>query len=669
MCYIQLTRVSQGGTRVSEYRSRACASLIPANEGCKLELDEYRMMNMKKKVSPRFLSKNNPNFYKNIFLYLAVGFLMLWVLSQIKIEPQKSTPVIPFSQVVADIEAKKIQSVVVDNDTLQLQYKDGAAVATSYKESGQSLMTAFKDAGLDNPTQLVEITFKNQDGTIFWSGLLGNLLPIVIMVVFFIILIRQAQKSSGSILSFGRSGAKMFMRDQSRTTFANVAGVDEAKQELQEVVDFLKNPDKYRKLGARIPKGVLLVGPAGTGKTLLARAVAGEANVPFFSMAGSEFMEMLVGVGASRVRDLFQNAKKASPAIIFIDEVELIGRHRAMNVFSSHGEQEQTLNQILVEMDGFEPSVSVIVLAATNRPDLLDPALTRPGRFDRRVVLELPDLVGRKEIFKIHMNGKPMASNLNLDKIAKRTVGFSGADIENMLNESAILAARNGASEISNSDLEEAATKVKLGPARQRIQSDEDKKITAFHEAGHAIVASSLTHMDPVHRVSIISRGIALGYTEINPEMDRSHQTKTRLLEQITTLLGGRAAEELIFNEMTVGAGSDLETASRLARKMVSDFGMSGLGPLSFPKGDASEGLMGGFQTEGSSYSEEMMARIDNEVKKIIDDSFKKAQEILLAKRVKLDLVGEELIKKETIDGDEFLELIAESPAGEIQEL
>lgn len=612
---------------------------------------------MKSKI-PKINPPKNSKLFRDLAIYFVVGLLILWILSGLNFSPGSQTPTIAFSQVVTDLAEQKVAGITVEGDKLLVKLTDGSE-AISYKDPTQSLLTQLKDAGTALDLKNVEIINQSQEIGAFWAGLLSNLIPVGLTLVLFLFLIRQAQKSSGNILGFGRSTARLFNRETNRVTFADVAGVDEAKQELTEVVDFLKHPEKYRKLGARIPKGVLLVGPAGTGKTLLARAVAGEANVPFFSMAGSEFIEMLVGVGASRVRDLFQNAKRAAPSIIFIDEIESIGHQRGLNPLSSHGEQEQTLNQILVEMDGFEPSVSVVVLAATNRPDMLDPALTRPGRFDRRIVLELPDLSGRKDILKIHMKGKPFVPDIDLDKMARRTVGFSGADIENMLNEAAILAARVGQSEITNADLEEAATKVKLGPARQRAQSEEDKRMTAYHEAGHAIVAANLPHMDPVHRVSIISRGLALGYTEINPEIDRFQQTKTRLLEQIVTLLGGRVAEEMIFNEMTVGAGSDLEKASMIARRMVTDFGMSDLGPLTFSEHPYSpEGGSFNFW-EKPQFSEDMSGKIDQEVKKFIDRSYQKAKEILTGQKAKLELVAGELLRKETIESEDFQKLLS----------
>ncbi|MCA9390406.1 ATP-dependent zinc metalloprotease FtsH, partial [candidate division WWE3 bacterium] len=449
-------------------------------------------------------------------------------------------------------------------------------------------------------------------------------------------------------------------KDMPQVTFKDAAGVDEAKQELAEVVDFLKHPVKYQKVGARIPRGVLLVGPAGVGKTLLARAVAGEAGVPFYSIAGSEFMEMFVGVGASRVRDLFETAKNSAPAIIFIDEIESIGRHRGAGASSSHGEQEQTLNQILVEMDGFTPNAGVIVLAATNRPDLLDPALTRPGRFDRRVMLELPDIEGRKEILEIHQKGKPISHEVSMEKLARRTVGFSGADLENMLNESAILAARDDRNEVTTKDLEEAATKVKMGPSRKRLQSDEDKRMTAYHEAGHAIAAHYLDNMDPVHRVSIVARGAALGFTMIPPKEDRYNQTEQRLLDNICALMGGRAAEEIFLKTMSVGASNDIERATQTARDMVVRYGMSSIGPRALP--DDEQTNVGVWSMEKPiKYSDALMAQIDSEVNRIIKEQYERAKEILHQHRSDIEKVVDELMKSETLESDEFEALLADS--------
>lgn len=447
----------------------------------------------------------------------------------------------------------------------------------------------------------------------------------------------------------------------SKITFKNVAGVDEAKQELQEIVDFLKNPQKYVKLGARSPKGVLLVGPAGTGKTLLAKAVAGESNVPFFSIAGSEFMEMLVGIGASRVRDLFATAKKSAPAIIFIDEIDAIGRARSVSGMQSHDEREQTLNQILVEMDGFAPNDKVIVMAATNRGDLLDPALLRPGRFDRRVLVDYPDLEGRKEILAIHATGKPFNKDVVWDKVARRTVGFSGADLENMLNEAAIYAARQDKTSISMSDLEEAATKVKLGPEKKRLQSDLDKKITAYHEGGHAITTHFQEGTDPVHRISIVSRGMSLGHTLTPPSSDRLHYTKSRLEAMIVMMLGGRAAEEVVFKEITTGASNDFGQATRIAKAMVVDYGMSELGPINYgPNQDITEW---GASYQQNTVSEETLSKIDAEVKKIIDACYKKSLKLIKEHRAQLDKVAEELIMHESMDEDEFEALVGKKKA------
>lgn len=558
-------------------------------------------------------------------------------------------PTIPLSQVIADVKSNKVSSITVTENKLSILYKNKTH-AQSYKEPSADIYSILKNANVD-PSK-VNISVKDDTGVATWINVLTSFLPIVLMIAFFYFIFRQARGAQESIFSFGSSKAKAFNKDFPNTTFSDVAGIDEAKQELTEVVDFLKNPGKYHAMGARTPKGVLLVGPSGTGKTLLARAVAGEARVPFFSIAGSEFMEMLVGVGAARVRDLFLTAKKSQPAIIFIDEVDAIGRQRGMGIMGGHDEREQTLNQILVEMDGFTPTEQLVVMAATNRPDVLDPALVRPGRFDRRVVVTYPDIEGRKAILAIHSRNKPFEKDINWERVARRTVGFSGADLENMLNEAAILAARLNKKAIDNSDIEEAATKVKLGPEKRRLQTDEDKKVTAYHEGGHAIVSYSMPHADKVHRISIVARGLSLGHTMIPPAQDRVHETKTRLLEQIAVMLGGRAAEQLVFNEFTTGASNDIEGATNLARTMVIDYGMSELGPISF---DTEKRSM---MYENSSISENMQAKIDTEVKRLMDEGYKKALAILEKNRHQLDKVAERLVKKETIDGDEFDEIM-----------
>ena len=586
---------------------------------------------------------------KNVFLWLMILFLVGSLLFSLR-DVNNLYPNKPLSSILSDVKKGNVSKIEVSDSKLLVTYKDGKII-TSHKEPQDGIYQIFQNSGVDPKT--VEVEVKDSSGGVIWLNILSNILPLVLMVGFFLFLIRQARGAQDSIFSFGQSRAKLFNKDTPKITFADVAGVNEAKKELEEVVDFLKNSQKYRAIGARIPKGVLLVGASGTGKTLLARAVAGEAGVPFFSMAGSEFMEMLVGVGASRVRDLFNTAKKNNPSIIFIDEIDAIGRVRSVGVMGGHDEREQTLNQILVEMDGFTPSENVIILAATNRGDLLDPALLRPGRFDRRVTLDLPDMEGRKAILKIHVKNKKLSADVDFDRVAKRTVGFSGADLENMLNEAAIHAARSGRKTVEMVDIEEAATKVKLGPEKKRLQSDLDRKMTAYHEAGHAIVTHELPHMDPVHRISIVSRGMALGFTLIPPDRDRLHETKSHLIEQVASMLGGRAAESLIFNEMTTGASSDIDQATRIAREMVIEFGMSDLGPINFgPTMDMTE--YGSKWMNEPQVSQEMQSRIDTEVGKIIDAGYKKAYAVLKENKEALDRVAEELVKKETLDGDEF---------------
>ncbi len=594
---------------------------------------------------------------KNIFIIFFVIVFLVYGFNSItkemgQIEPEKS-----ITAVIADIKNNKVKKVEVIDNKLFTYYKDDK-IAVSYKESSDSFLKTLRDSGITSDNG-VQIIVKDTQGASMIANILWNIVPTILMVAFFIFLFRQARGAQDSVFSFGQSRAKRFNKDLPKTTFADVAGVDEAKKELEEVVDFLKQPEKYKKLGARTPKGVILVGPAGCGKTLLAKAVAGEANVPFFSIAGSEFMEMLVGIGAARVRDLFATAKKNAPAIIFIDEIDAIGRARSVGAMPSHDEREQTLNQILVEMDGFNPTEQVVVIAATNRGDLLDTALLRPGRFDRRIMVDYPDLEGRKAIIRIHAKGKPFAKAVDWEKVAKRTVGFSGADLENMLNEAAIYAARHAKLEISMEDIEEAATKVKLGPAKKRIQSDLDKKLTAYHEAGHAIVSHFLSHTDPVHRISIVSRGMALGYTLIPPAQDKLHETKSHLIERMAVMMGGRAAEQTVFNEITTGAANDFDQATRIAKAMVVEYGMSPLGPINFgPTMDITE--WGKSYYEQNSVSQETLSLIDTEVKKLLDTALAKAVQTLNEKRELLDKVASELLTKESLDGDEFEQLVGE---------
>ena len=592
---------------------------------------------------------------KNLLLWGLIIWLGISFLVSLRTQfPGKEK--IPLSAALVDIKEGKIQQVEVEDSRLYLTYKDGR-VLISQKEGGISFAEILKSA--DIPPESVNFVVKDLPISASLLEFLSAVIPAALMVFFFVYLYRQAKGAQDTIFSFGRSTARLFAKGKQAVTFKDVAGVEEAKKELEEVVDFLKHPGKYRKLGARTPKGVILIGPSGTGKTLLAKAVAGEANVPFFSAAGSEFMEMLVGVGPARIRDLFAQAKKADRAIIFIDEIDAIGRQRGLGITAGHDEREQTLNQILVEMDGFTPNDNVVVLAATNRPDVLDPALVRPGRFDRRVVLDMPDLEDRKAILAIHARGKPFAKDVDWDQVARSTVGFSGADLENMLNEAAILAARENRKAITMGDINEAALKVKLGPEKKRLQTDEERKMTAYHEAGHAVVSYHLPHMDPVQRVSIISRGLAMGFTLIPPKKERYTETQSHLQETIISLLGGRAAEELVFNEFTAGAASDIDKATQIARKMVVDFGMSRLGPIYLgPQIEESE--WGKSWWQPTEISPKMAARVDEEIKRIVDEGYKRALGILRANRKKLDLLAKKLLEKETIEGEEFQKLMKE---------
>src|SRR5258708_1463050 len=558
-----------------------------------------------------------------------------------------------------DIRNGKVNKVLVENDKLTFTYKDGTTKTTT--KEGTISFTEILDRAHIDPTK-VNYTISDQTITKAVGDVAGILIPLILTAGVIYFLLRMQNRGAQDIFSFGRSKAKLFAKGKQSVTFKDVAGVDEAKKELEEIVDFLKHPAKYRAMGARTPKGVLLFGPAGVGKTLLARAVAGEANVPFVSMAGSEFMEMLVGVGASRVRDLFATAKASNPSIIFIDEIDAIGRQRGRGGFvGGHDEREQTLNQILVEMDGFTPNDNVIVMAATNRGDLLDPALLRPGRFDRRINLYIPDKKGSKDILLIHGRTKKFAKDVNWDRVADRTVGFSGADIENMLNEAAIAAARGDKKEIEMEDIEEAATKVKMGPARKRIQSEEDRKITAYHEAGHAIVTHTLPNMDPVHRISIVARGMSLGHTLIPPAADRTHDTKSRFIAQLAAMMGGRAAEELVFDDITAGASNDIENATRLARVMVTDFGMSDLGPINMGEQTGYDDFGNVNWTEPTPVSPALAEKIDLEVKKFMDNAHKLAVATLKKERKDLEKVAVALLKKETLDRDDFEKIVGKN--------
>lgn len=625
-----------------------------------IENNETNQTNNMKKNDEKKIKEFKINFdVKTLFILLFAGLFLYSIYTSFIKEVNKVAPNKPISNIVKDIKDNKVAEIETEDNKIVAKYKDGSS-ATTYKETPDSFREILQDAGVK--PENIKITNKDTQGSNGIFNLLSNLIPTLLMVAFFIFIFRQAKGAQDNVFSFGQSKAKRFNKDMSKITFKDVAGVEEAKKELEEIVDFLKNPEKYQKLGARTPKGVMLVGPAGSGKTLLAKAVAGEAEVPFFSIAGSEFMEMLVGIGAARVRDLFATAKKSAPAIIFIDEIDAIGRARATGVMQSHDEREQTLNQILVEMDGFNPNEQVIVIAATNRGDLLDNALLRPGRFDRRILVDYPDVEGRQSIIKIHARNKPVDDTVNWERVASRTVGFSGADLENMLNEAAIAAARHARETINMDDLEEAATKVKLGPEKKRLQSDLDRKLTAYHEAGHALVSHFQLHTDIVHRISIVSRGMALGYTLIPPAKDKLHETKTHLLERIAVMMGGRAAEQIVFNEITTGAANDFDQATRVARAMVTDYGMSSLGPVNYgPTNDITE--WGRSYWQDSTISQEMLSKIDHEIKKILEEGYDLAVSILKSKRDYLDKVAEELLKKENMDQDEFHAIVGEKPS------
>jgi cell division protease FtsH len=600
--------------------------------------------------------------------WFRTGFVYLLILVAVaalifSISPQSKKPEgIPITQLAEEIKAGEVERITVTgDDSLKIEYRSQKETAVSHKESGVGVIEILRDLGVtDSQLAAVNIEYEPPGNWGSWLTILGSVLPVLVVGALFYFLIRQAQSGNNQALSFGKSRARMFTGDKPTVTFEDVAGVEEAKEELQEVVEFLQEPEKFISLGARIPKGVLLVGAPGTGKTLMAKAVSGEAGVPFFSISGSEFVEMFVGVGASRVRDLFDQAKRNSPCIVFVDEIDAVGRHRGAGLGGSHDEREQTLNQILVEMDGFDTDTNVIILAATNRPDILDPALLRPGRFDRRVVLDRPDMNGRKAILEVHMRGKPLAAGVDLMILAKQTPGFVGADIENLVNEAALLAARRNKKAIGMEEFQEAIERVLAGPERKsRLISNEEKEIIAYHEAGHALVMKVLPNCDYVHKVSIISRGMALGYTLPLPEDDRYLQHRTKFKDELAGLLGGRAAEELIFEDVTTGAANDLERATRVARKMVTEYGMSEkLGPMTF--GQKEELIFLGREIgEQRDYSEAVAQEIDSEVRSLIEEAHDRAKEVLTTYRDKLEAIARRLIEVETIDAPELEALFA----------
>ena len=576
----------------------------------------------------------------------------------------------PVSEVIALAKNNQLSKIEVSGANLTVYPKGDTDSFESKLEKGDSITSLLVESGVEvGAPGGVEIFPKGSSGLSSFFGLLLNFLPLIFFGGLILFMMRQAQGSNNQTLSFGRSRARMMPFNRPTVTFADVAGVEEAKVELQEIVEFLKYPERFLSLGARIPKGVLLVGPPGTGKTLLARAVAGEAGVPFFHISGSEFVEMFVGVGAARVRDLFEQAKRNAPCIVFVDEIDAVGRHRGAGLGGGHDEREQTLNQILVEMDGFETNTNIIVVAATNRPDILDPALLRPGRFDRRVTLDLPDLAGRSAILRVHASGKPLAPEVTLDTVAKETPGFSGADLSNLVNEAAILAARQNKKSIFMSEFEEAVDRIIAGPERKsRLISRREKEMTAYHEAGHALVAWALPHADRVHKISIVSRGSMGGHTSLLPEEDRYLWTKNQFSDMMAVTMGGRVAEEHIFDEVTTGASNDIERATKIALGMIKRYGMSrALGPRTFGKREEMV-FLGREISEERDYGDKVAEEIDEEVKGLINRAYEQANEILITHKPKLVRLAEYLIEYETVSGEALNHLFNEDqPGGETE--
>ncbi len=610
----------------------------------------------------------NRGFLRNgivMFVLVAATVVLLYILIQPTSPGSKD-----YSYFQQDVTSGNVTKIVRDDTTLTVTTRnnDTYTVESDAPLVGEwaTIESWLKDAGKSDPSQWPSYSVKKPADTGWIAILITTMLPIFVIVLFIVFFMRQAQGTNNQAMSFGKSRARMFLGNKTVVTFADVAGVDEAKTDLQEVVEFLKYPEKFNSLGARIPRGVLLVGPPGTGKTLLARAVAGEAGVPFFSISGSEFVEMFVGVGASRVRDLFDQAKRNSPCIVFVDEIDAVGRQRGAGLGGSHDEREQTLNQILVEMDGFDTNTNVIVVAATNRPDVLDPALLRPGRFDRQVILDRPDLRGRVAILKVHTKGKPLDKSVDVENLARQTPGFSGADLANLVNEAAILAARRNRKSIGMTDFTESIERIVAGPERRsRIISDAEKRIIAIHEGGHAVVQRILPKCDPVSKVTIISRGMALGYTMALPVEDRYLQSKTEFEDKIAGLLGGNAAEKLIFGDTTTGASNDIEKATDLARRMVTEWGMSDkLGPLAFGKRDEMV-FLGREIGEQRNYSDDVARMIDEEVRAFMENGYKRATMVLTENQDRLLALADKLIAEETVETEEFEKIFSDLPPKE----
>ena len=605
-------------------------------------------------------------YFKGISFYIIIFVIIIAIVTLY--QASDNPPTMQYSQLLAKMDAGEVKAVELQGDTATIELKKDYAIEGKTKfivNVPPDVVSASEEFTKASKSNLIESFYVVKPPSApWWVAILPTLGFIVVLVLIWFFFMQQSQGGGGGnrVMSFGKSRAKMTVDDKKKVTFENVAGADEEKEELAEIVEFLKAPKKFVELGARIPKGVLLVGPPGTGKTLLAKAVSGEAGVPFFSISGSDFVEMFVGVGASRVRDLFEQAKKNSPCIVFIDEIDAVGRHRGAGLGGGHDEREQTLNQLLVEMDGFGINEGVIILAATNRPDILDPALLRPGRFDRRVVVGYPDIKGREQILKVHQRGKPLGEDVRLDDLARITPGFTGADLENLLNEAALLAARKNKKKINMEEVKEAVFKVMMGPEkRSKVMSEHDKKVTAYHEAGHAIAIKLVSTQQKVDRVSIIPAGMAGGYTASRPQEDKSYHTKSQLIEEIIIALGGRAAEQITMNEVSTGASSDLKKVNQIARSMVTKYGMSDkLGNMIFGN-ENDEVFIGRDLAQARNYSDEIAALIDNEVKKIIDEAYERTLTLLRENSNKLIALAEALLEKEKVEGAEFEEIFENS--------
>lgn len=589
-------------------------------------------------------------FFKNVTFYLLIIIVAIWMIDYYSASTVSKTD-ITYSAFMKHVQQDEVKQVTIVDNVISGKLKDGKDFST-VAPNDDSLIPTLR-------ARDIEIKAELPPQPPWWTTILSSLLPMLLIVGIWFMLMQQSQGGGGRVMNFGKSRARRYDEDNIKITFKDVAGADEAKQELEEVVEFLKHPKKYNDLGAKIPKGVLLYGPPGTGKTLLAKAVAGEAGVPFFSISGSDFVEMFVGVGASRVRDLFEQAKKSAPCIVFIDEIDAVGRQRGAGLGGGHDEREQTLNQLLVEMDGFGANEGIIMIAATNRPDILDPALLRPGRFDRQIVVDRPDIKGRQEILKVHVKGKPISPEVELGVIARRTPGFTGADLSNLVNEAALMAARKNKNKIDMPEMEEAAERVIMGPERRsRVISDKEKRLTAYHEGGHTLVGMLLDNTDPVHKVTIIPRGRAGGYTLSLPKEDRYYATRSEMLDELKVLLGGRVAEALVLKEISSGASNDLQRATSLARQMICEYGMSPeFGPMTFGHRQ-DQVFLGRDIGRDKDYSEEVAAKIDKEIRKFIDEAYQKTESLLNENMDKLHLIADALIERETLEGEEIDQLM-----------